>query len=80
MRELDGKSILLAVTGGIAAYKAAIVASLLVRAGAGVDVVMTEAAQRFIQPLSFSAITHAPVHTDPFAAWREDFMGHIGMA
>ena len=80
MRDLDGKSILLAVTGGIAAYKAAMVASLLVRAGAGVDVVMTEAAQRFIQPLSFSAITQRPVHTDPFAAWHDDFTGHVGLA
>ena len=80
MTEFDGKSILLGVTGGIAAYKAAIVASLLVRAGAGVDVVMTEAAQRFIQPLSFSAITQRPVHTDPFAAWHDDFTGHVGLA
>jgi phosphopantothenoylcysteine decarboxylase/phosphopantothenate--cysteine ligase len=80
MTELDGKSILLGVTGGIAAYKAAMVASLLVRAGAGVDVVMTEAAQRFIQPLSFSAITQRPVHTDPFAAWHDDFTGHVGLA
>jgi phosphopantothenoylcysteine decarboxylase/phosphopantothenate--cysteine ligase len=80
MRDLDGKSILLAVTGGIAAYKAAMVASLLVRAGAGVDVVMTAAAQRFIQPLSFSAITQRPVHADPFAAWHDDFTGHVGLA
>src|SRR5215208_7500860 len=80
MGELEGASILLGVTGGIAAYKAVNIASLLVQAGAGVDVVMTEAAQRFIQPLSFSAITHAPVHSDPFAAWREDFTGHIGLA
>ena len=42
--------------------------------------VMTEAAQRFVQPLSFSAITHAPVHTDPFAAWHDDFTGHVGLA
>jgi phosphopantothenoylcysteine decarboxylase/phosphopantothenate--cysteine ligase len=80
MTELDGKSILLGVTGGIAAYKAAMVASLLVRAGADVDVVMTEGAQRFIQPLSFSAITQRPVLTDPFAAWRDDFTGHVGLA
>ena len=80
MRDLEGKSILLGVTGGIAAYKAATIASLLVQAGASVDVVMTEAAQRFIQPLSFSAITHAPVHTDPFAAWHDDFTGHVGLA
>jgi phosphopantothenoylcysteine decarboxylase / phosphopantothenate---cysteine ligase len=80
MGDLEGKSILLAVTGGIAAYKAATVASLLVQEGAGVEVVMTEAAQRFIQPLSFSAITHGPVHTDLFAAWRENFTGHVGLA
>ena len=80
MNELEGKSILLGVTGGIAAYKAATVASLLVQAGASVDVVMSESAQRFIQPLTFSAITHAPVHTDPFAAWHDDFTGHVGLA
>ena len=80
MGDLEGKSILLGVTGGIAAYKAAMVASLLVQEGANVDVVMTEAAQRFIQPLSFSAITHSPVHTDPFAAWRDDFAGHVELA
>jgi phosphopantothenoylcysteine decarboxylase/phosphopantothenate--cysteine ligase len=68
------------VTGGIAAYKAAAVASLLVQAGAEVSVIMTEAAQRFIQPLTFSAITHAQVHTDQFASWHDDFTGHIGLA
>jgi phosphopantothenoylcysteine decarboxylase/phosphopantothenate--cysteine ligase len=80
MNDLQGKSILLGVTGGIAAYKAVTIASLLVQAGASVDVVMTEAAQHFVQPLSFSAITHASVHTDPFAAWQDDFTGHVGLA
>jgi phosphopantothenoylcysteine decarboxylase / phosphopantothenate---cysteine ligase len=80
MRDFESNSILLGVTGGIAAYKATTIASLLVQAGATVDVVMTEAAQRFVQPLSFSTITHAPVHTDPFAAWRDDFTGHVGLA
>src|SRR5919107_85149 len=80
MRDFESNSILLGVTGGIAAYKAATIASLLVQAGATVEVVMTEAAQRFVQPLSFSAITHAPVHTDPFEAWRDDFTGHVGLA
>src|SRR5829696_9250529 len=79
MSDLESQSIVLGVTGGIAAYKAVNIASILVQAGAGVDVVMTEAAQQFIQPLSFSAITHAPVHTDPFVAWREDFTGHVGL-
>jgi phosphopantothenoylcysteine decarboxylase/phosphopantothenate--cysteine ligase len=80
MDDLKGKSVLLGVTGGIAAYKAVSVASLLIQAGATVDVVMTEAAQHFVQPLSFSAITHASVHTDPFAAWSDGFTGHVGLA
>ena len=80
MRDLEGRSILLGVTGGIAAFKAVTIASLFVQAGADVDIVMTEAAQRFIQPLSFSAITHAPVHTDLFAPWRDNFTGHVGLA
>ena len=80
MSDLEGNSILLGVTGGIAAYKAATIASLFVQAGARVDVVMTEAAQHFIQPLSFSAITHTPVYSDPFVAWHEDFTGHVGLA
>jgi phosphopantothenoylcysteine decarboxylase / phosphopantothenate---cysteine ligase len=80
MTDLADKSILLGVTGGIAAYKAATIASLAVQAGASVEVVMTEAAQQFVQPLTFSAITHAPVHTDPFARWHGDFTGHISLA
>src|SRR3954469_9643891 len=80
MKDLQGKSILLGVTGGVAAYKAVTVASLLVQLGACVDVIMTEAAQRFVQPLTFSAITHGSVHIDPFAAWRNDFTGHVGLA
>jgi phosphopantothenoylcysteine decarboxylase / phosphopantothenate---cysteine ligase len=80
MKALEGTSVLLGVTGGIAAFKAVSIASLLVQDGASVDVIMTEAAQQFVQPLSFSAITHAPVHTDPFASWRDDFTGHVGLA
>jgi len=79
MSELAEKSIVLGVTGGIAAYKAATIASLLMQAGALVDVVMSEGAQRFIQPLTFSAITHRPVHMDRFAPWHEDFSGHVGL-
>jgi phosphopantothenoylcysteine decarboxylase/phosphopantothenate--cysteine ligase len=80
MDDLKGKSVVLGVTGGIAAYKAVTIASLIVQAGAALDVVMTEAAQRFVQPLSFSAVTHASVHTDPFAAWSDGFTGHVGLA
>ena len=55
--------VLLGVTGGIAAYKVPDVASRLVRAGVTVDVVMTEAATRFVAPLSFASLVHRPVHT-----------------
>ena len=80
MNSVQGKSVILGVSGGIAAYKAAAVASLLVQQGALVDVVLTEAAQRFIQPLTFSAITHRPIHADPFVPWSADFSGHVSLA
>ena len=60
MSELKDTSVVLGVTGGIAAYKAVTIASLLVQIGARVDVVMTKGAQHFVQPLTFSAITHFP--------------------
>ena len=80
MSDLNHKSIVLGVAGGIAAFKSASVASLLVQAGARVDVVMTEAAQRFIQPLTFSAITHTSVHTNVFAPWTDEYSGHVSLA
>ncbi len=64
---LTGKRIVLGVSGSIAAFKAVALASELVKAGAVVDVVMTPAATRFVQPLSFEAITHRPVVSDLFA-------------
>jgi phosphopantothenoylcysteine decarboxylase / phosphopantothenate---cysteine ligase len=80
MSVLSGKSIVLAVSGGIAAYKAAAVASQLVQAEAHVETVLTASALRFVQPLTFSAITHAPVHTDALAPWTEGFSGHVTLA
>jgi phosphopantothenoylcysteine decarboxylase/phosphopantothenate--cysteine ligase len=77
---LQGKQIVLAVAGGIAAYKAAALASLLVQHGAVVDVIMTEGAKAFIQPLTFTALTHRPVHTDVFAGWDEHASGHVTLA
>jgi phosphopantothenoylcysteine decarboxylase/phosphopantothenate--cysteine ligase len=75
-----GKTIVLGVTGGIAAYKAVSVASLLAQRGARVEVVLTESAMRFVQPLTFSAVTHATVHTDPFSEWKDGFSGHVTLA
>lgn len=77
---LKNKHIVLGITGGIAAYKAAEVASRLVKAGATVDVVMTEAATRFVTPLTFQALTHRPVITEMFALLRETEIGHVSLA
>jgi len=60
---MKGTRILLGVTGGIAAYKAAALTSSLVQAGAIVDVIMTTEAERFITPLTFSSLTARPVYT-----------------
>jgi phosphopantothenoylcysteine decarboxylase/phosphopantothenate--cysteine ligase len=59
----EGKRILLGVTGGIAAYKAADLASKLMQADADVDVIMTEAAQKFVTPLTFESLVHKNVYT-----------------
>ena len=66
--------IALGVSGSIAAYKACDLASKLVQDGHVVDVIMTEAAQRFVRPLSLSALTHRRVFTD--ATWGDDAMPH----
>jgi phosphopantothenoylcysteine decarboxylase/phosphopantothenate--cysteine ligase len=60
---LKAREIILAVTGGIASYKVADVCSKLVQAGAGVTVVMTDSAQKFITPLTFEALSGRKVHT-----------------
>ena len=78
VRVLRGKRILLGVTGGIAAYKAATVASRLTQAGALVDVMMTRAAQNFISPLTFSALTGRPVTTDMWSSGTGQIL-HVTM-
>ena len=78
-RALQGREILVGVTGGIAAYKAADLVSLLVEEGAAVSVVMTEHAQRFVGPLTFQALSRRPVYTDLFAEGAYD-ADHIALA
>ncbi|MFK7849271.1 MAG: bifunctional phosphopantothenoylcysteine decarboxylase/phosphopantothenate--cysteine ligase CoaBC [Rhodothermales bacterium] len=78
--KLTSRHLLLGVTGGIAVYKAAELARLLVKAGAEVQVVMTEAATRFVAPLTFEALTGRPVHTDLFDSAHDAAMGHIELA
>lgn len=77
---MQDKEILLGVTGGIAAYKAADLCSKLVQSGARVTVVMTRAARKFIGPTTFAALTDRPVYRDMFRP-REHYLGeHIGLA
>lgn len=77
---LAGKKILLGVTGGIAAYKAAELCRLLVKAGADVRVVMTAAAQQFVGPLTFQALSGKPVLASLWDAARGDGMEHIHLS
>lgn len=77
---MNGREILLGVTGGIAAYKVADLCSKLVQAGASVTVVMTESARHFIGPTTFEALTGRPVYENSFRP-VEHFRGeHIGLA
>ena len=80
MSVFEGKHILLGVTGSIAAYKAADIASKLTQAGAEVDVVLTEHARRFITEVTFRAITRRPVLTDLFDEPEERQIAHIHLA
>lgn len=80
MNQLIGKRILLGVTGGIAAYKAAILLRLLRQNGADVRVVMTQGACEFITPLTLQALSGKPVHTELLDLETESAMGHIDLA
>ncbi|WP_434110353.1 bifunctional phosphopantothenoylcysteine decarboxylase/phosphopantothenate--cysteine ligase CoaBC [Methylocaldum sp. GT1TLB] len=80
MTYLTGKNIVLGVTGGIAAYKAAELTRLLRNVGASVRVVMTHAATAFVSPLTFQALSGNPVHTELLDTGEESAMGHISLA
>ena len=75
-----GKRILLGVSGSIAAYKAADLASKLTQGGAEVDVLMTHSATRFVTPLTFRSITHRPVLTDLFDLHSPEAIEHVALA
>jgi len=77
---LTGKRVLLGITGGIAAYKAAELTRLLVKAGADVRVVMTEAGTRFITPMTLQALSGQEVWTNLWDARVPDHMGHIELS
>ncbi|RYL95387.1 bifunctional phosphopantothenoylcysteine decarboxylase/phosphopantothenate--cysteine ligase CoaBC [Sporolactobacillus sp. THM7-4] len=77
---LSGKTIILGVTGGIAAYKAAELASRLVKSGANVHAVMTRNAKHFIAPETFQGLTRHKVHGDVFTEEKEGQIAHIDLA
>ena len=79
MSVLAGKHILLGVTGSIAAYKAADLASRLAQAGAEVDVVLTAAAEKFITPLTFQSVTGRKAYTDADLWGGEAHVLHVGL-
>ena len=74
------KTVILGITGGIAAYKAAELARLFVRSGEEVQVVMTPSAQRFITPLTLQTITGRQVFTDLFAPLSGERVRHVELA
>lgn len=79
-KELEGKRIVLGVTGSIASYKAVYLASKLVQSGALVDVLMTESAIKFVSPLTFSGITHRSVFHGFEAELGGSYIQHVELA
>ncbi len=77
--DLHGRTVVLGISGGIAVYKVAYLASELTKHGAAVEVIMTEAAQKFVTPLTFSTLTKRNVHTDMFKEYVAK-PGHISLA
>jgi phosphopantothenoylcysteine decarboxylase/phosphopantothenate--cysteine ligase len=77
MPDLQHKRILLGITGGVAAYKAAELTRLLVKAGADVRVVMSAAATQFVTPLTFQALSGKPVFTQLWDTDVDNGMAHI---
>lgn len=80
MTVLTDRRVLLAVSGGIAAYKAADLTSKLVQAGVRMDVLLTSGAEQFLQPLTFQALTRRPVHTHLWEPWTAAAAGHVTLA
>ena len=80
MHDFSGRTVVLGVGGGIAAYKACELARLFVKGGAQVRVAMTAAATRFVGPLTFQALTGAPVLTDLLDPGADRSYGHLQLA
>ncbi len=80
MKELDGKHIVLGLSGGIACYKSAELCRLLIKQGASVQVVMTEAAAQFITPVTMQALSNRPVYGSQWDAREPNHMPHINLS
>lgn len=80
VRNLHGKTVVLGVSGSIAAYKAADLTSRLVQQGATVEVAMTPAATQFIAPVTFQSLSHRPTVTDLFDPSSEMGIDHVALA
>ncbi|MEH7441011.1 bifunctional phosphopantothenoylcysteine decarboxylase/phosphopantothenate--cysteine ligase CoaBC [Bacillus sp. JJ1122] len=77
---MNGKKILLCVTGGIAVYKGAALTSKLTQAGAEVKVILSESAAKFVTPLTFQALSRSEVYTDTFDEKHPEKIAHIHLA
>jgi len=80
MNDLAGKHVILGLSGGIACYKAAEFCRALIKAGATVQVVMTEAAEHFITPVTLQALSGRPVYTSQWDAREGNNMPHINLS
>ncbi|MGE0010944.1 MAG: bifunctional phosphopantothenoylcysteine decarboxylase/phosphopantothenate--cysteine ligase CoaBC [Azoarcus sp.] len=80
MNELQGRKLVLGVTGGVAAYKAAELVRLLIKAGADVHVVLTEGGARFVTAVTYQALSGNPVWTDLWDARMDNNMAHIDLS
>ena len=80
MQSLLNQKIVLGISGGIAAYKSAELARLLIQEGASVQVVMTEAAQQFVTPVTMQALTGNPVYTSQWDRTIANNMAHIELS
>ncbi len=79
MKPLEGKRVVLGVSGSVAAYKAAFVASRLAQLGAEVITVLTEAGAKFVTPLTFQSLTGAPAYTDADLWGQKGHVLHVGL-
>ncbi|MEC7028826.1 MAG: flavoprotein, partial [Pseudomonadota bacterium] len=80
MQSLKNKSILLVITGGIAAYKSLELIRLIRKAGGTVRCVLTKGGEQFVTPMSVSALCEHPCYTDLFSLKDEAEMGHIRLS